>query len=130
MHRGSKIVIDSVDHAPEDLYGQTPIRARLVLMLAGSDSRGRDYWLAELATPLSWTRDGVTRAINHLAIAARWEGTSIQPGATLPVNIAYVTNDAILSSTVLDLGHTEYLAIGMAKISGLSFWERLRRKLS
>jgi hypothetical protein len=124
------IVIDSVDHAPEDLYGQIPIRARLVQMLSGTDSRGRDYWLAELASPISWTKDGAARTINHLVVAARWEGTSIQPGATLPVNIAYVTNDAILSSKVLDFGHTEYVAIGMAMISGSSsFWERLRHKL-
>jgi hypothetical protein len=114
------IIINSVDHAPDDLYGQTPIRARLVRMLAGSDRRGRHYWLAELETPISWTKDGAERAINHLVVAARWEGTSIQPGATLPVNIAYVTNDSVLSSEVLDLGHTEYVAIGMAKISGWS----------
>ena len=125
------IVISSVDHAPKDLHDQTPIRARLVQMLAGSDRRGQDYWLAELETPISWTRDGAALAINHLVVAARWEGTSIQPGATLPVNIAYVTDDSILSSKVLDFGHTEYVAIGMAKISGSSqFWERLRRKLS
>jgi hypothetical protein len=47
-----------------------------------------------------------------------------------PFNINYVTNDAILSSGVLDLSHTEYVAIGQAKISGPSFWARLRRKLS
>jgi hypothetical protein len=125
------IIIKSVDHAPEDLYDQTPIRARLVRMLAGSDRRGRNYWLAELATPISWTKDGVARSISHLLIAARWEGTSIQPGATIPVNIAYVTNDAILSSQVLDLRHTEYVAIGMAKISGSSsLWARLRAKFT
>jgi len=125
------IVINSVDHASEDLYRQTPIRARLIRMLAGSDRRGRSYWLAEVATPISWNKDGVARTINHLVVAARWEGTSIQPGATLPVNIAYVTNDALLSSEMLDLGHTEYVAIGMAKISRWSsFWERLRHKFS
>ena len=75
--------------------------------------------------------DGVARAITHLAVAARWEGTSIQPGATLPLNIAYVTNDAILSSEALNLDHTEYVAIGMARISkSLSFLDRLRFKPS
>ena len=113
-----RIVIHSVDHAPEDLYGQTPIRARLVRTLEGTDRRGRNYWLAELETPISWTKDGAERAINHLVVAARWEGTSIQPGATLPVNIAYVTSDSLLASKVLDLAQTEYVAIGMAKISG------------
>lgn len=125
------IVIKSIDHAPDDLYGQLPIRARLVRMLAGTDRRGRACWLAELATPISWTRDGVARTINHLVVAARWQGTSIEAGAEIPVNISYVTNDAILSSDELDLDHTEYVAIGMAKISGSSsFWERLGQRLS
>ena len=125
------IVIRSVDHAPDDLYDQTPIRARLVRMLAGRDRRGRSYWLAELATPISWMReDGAARTITHLLVAARWKGTSIQPGGRIPVNINYVTNDAILSSDVLDLSHTEYVAIGEAKISGPSFWARLRGRLS
>jgi hypothetical protein len=125
------IVIKSVDHAPEDLYGQVPIHGRLVQMLVGSDRRGRDYWLVELATPISWTKDNLAHVINHLLVAARWEGTSIQPGALLPINIAYVTNDAILSSDVLDLRHAEYVAIGMAKISGSSsFLGMLRDILS
>lgn len=125
------IVLKSVDYAPDDLYGQIPIKAHLVRMLVGSDRRGRDYWLVELATPISWTKERSAHVISHLLVAARWEGTSIQPGALLPVNIAYVTNDAILSSDVLDLSHAEYVAIGMAKISGsTSFWGRLRHSRS
>ena len=123
------ISIDSIDHAPDDLYDQVPIKARLVRKLSGTDRRGRDsYWLAELTTPISWSREGVTRTVNHLVVVARWEGTSIEPGARIPVNIAYVTNDELLSSPTLDFGHTEYVAIGMAKISGSSIWERLRHK--
>ena len=125
------IVIKSIDHAPDDLYGQLPIRARLLRPLAGTDRKGRTCWLAQLATPVSWTRDGVARSIDHVVVAARWQGTSIEAGAEIPVNISYVTNDALLSSDVLDLGHTEYVAIGMAKISeSPSFFERLARKLS
>jgi len=125
------IVISSVDHAPDDLYDQLPLRARLLRPLSGSDRKGRTCWLAELATPISWTRDGAAREINHLVVAARWEGTSIEPGAEIPVNISYVTNDAILSADALDLSHTEYVAIGMAKISGSSsLWERLGQRLS
>jgi hypothetical protein len=125
------IVIKSIDHAPDDLYGQLPIRARLLRPLAGTDRKGRTCWLAELTTPISWTRDGVTRAIDHMVVAARWQGTSIEAGAKIPLNISYVINDAILSTGVLDPGHTEYVAIGMAKISGSSsFWDRLGQKLS
>ena len=122
------IVITSVDHAPDDLDDQLPIRARLVRRLEGSDRRGRSYWLAELATPISWTKDGVARTISHLLLAARWVGTSIEPGANIPVNICYVTNDAILSSDLLDLRYGEYVAIGTGKVSGPSLWARLRGK--
>ena len=98
------IVINSVDHAPDDLDDQLPIRGRLVRMLEGSDRSGRSCWLAELATPISWTKDGVTRTISHLLIAARWVGTSIEPGARVPINIAYLMNEALLLSELLDLG--------------------------
>jgi hypothetical protein len=93
------IRIDSVDHAPDDLYRQTPFRGRLLRTIAKHDRSDRfrtasaDYWPAELGTPLSWTKDGATRTIRHLVLAARWEGTSIQPGAKLPVGIAYVVED-------------------------------------
>jgi hypothetical protein len=111
------IVIRSVDHAPDDLYDQIPIRARLVRRLEGADSRGRSYWLAELRTPIAWSNDGVPRTVNHVLLAARWQGTSLEPGAKVPVNIAYVTNDAVLSSAGLDLSHAAYVAIDMAKVS-------------
>jgi hypothetical protein len=101
---------------------QTPLRGQLLRTIAKYDRSDRfrtasaDYWLAELGTPLSWTRDGVTRAIRHLVLAARWEGTSIQPGATLPVGIACVVDDSLLSSESFDLTQAEYIANGMAKV--------------
>ena len=119
------LVISSVDHAPDDLDGQLPVRGRLVRMLEGTDSRGRSYWLAELATPLSWKTERATRTIRHLLVAARWVDTSIQPGAKIPVNINYVTDDAQLSSERLRLEHTEYVAIGMAKISEPAMMRRI-----
>ena len=129
------IRIDSVDHAPDDLYRQTPLRGRLLRTIAKHDRSDRfrsasaDYWLAELRTPLSWTRDGVTRTIRHLVLAARWERTSIQPGATLPVGIAYVVDEALLSSESFDLTQAEYVAIGMAKVSGPPFWSKFWARL-
>jgi hypothetical protein len=86
-------------------------------------------WLAELGTPLSWTRDGVTRTIRHLVLAARWEGTSIQPGARLPVSIAYVVDDSLLSSESFDFTQAEYVAIGMAKVSGPPVWSKIWTRL-
>ena len=129
------IRIDSVDHAPDDLYGQTPLRGRLLRTIASRDRSDRFrtasavYWLAELSAPLSWTRDGVTQAIRHLVLAARWEGTSIEPGAKLPVGIAYVVDDSLLSSESFDLTQAEYVAIGMAKVSGPPFWSSVWSRL-
>jgi hypothetical protein len=129
-------LIDSVDHAPDDLYGQIPLRGRLLRTIAKHDrpdvfrTASGDYWLAELSTPLSWSRDGVTRTIRHLVLAARWEGTSIRPGATLPVGIAYVVNDSLLSSESFEFTQAEYVAIGMAKVSGpWSFWSKVWTRL-
>jgi hypothetical protein len=130
------ILIDSVDHAPDDLYGQIPLRGRLLRTIAKHDrpdvfrTASGDYWLAELSTPLSWSRDGVTRTIRHLVLAARWEGTSIRPGATLPVGIAYVVDDSLLSSESFEFTQAEYVAIGMAKVSGpWSFWSKVWTRL-
>ena len=129
------IRIDSVDHAPEDLYTQTPLRGRLLRTIAKHDRSDRfrtasaDYWLAELRTPLSWTTHGVTRSIRHLVLAARWEGTSIESGATVPVGIAYVIDDSLLSSESFDFTQAEYVAIGMAKVSGPPFWSKVWSRL-
>lgn len=124
--------INSVDHAPDDLYRQLPLRGRLLRTIARQDRSNEfrtasgDYWLAELVTPLSWSKDGVTRTIRHLLLAARWEGTAIGPGVELPVGIAYVVDDAVLSSASFDLTRAEYVAIGMARVSGPSIWSKLR----
>jgi hypothetical protein len=129
------ICINSVDHAPDDLYKQTPLRGRLLRTIAKRDRSDRFrtasavYWLAEVSAPLSWTRDGVTHTIRHLVLAARWEGTSIEPGAKLPVGIAYVVDDSLLSSESFDLTQAEYVAIGMAKVSGPPFWSKVWSRL-
>jgi hypothetical protein len=116
-------VIRSVDHAPDDLDGQLPLRGRLLRTIAKSDrpdvfrSASGEYWLAELRTPLSWTIAGATRTIRHLVLAPRWQGTSIRRGAKLPVALAYVLDDAVLSAETFDSTQTEYVAIGMAKVA-------------
>ena len=127
------VVIKSVDHAPDDLYGQLPLRARLLRPIAKSDpsnsfrTASGEYWLAELTPPVSWTEDGVARTIRHLVLAARWEGTAIRPGAKLPAGIAYVIDDGVVSSESFDLTRARYAAIGMARVSGPSVWSKLRR---
>jgi hypothetical protein len=75
----------------------------------------------------------VTRTIRHLVLWARWEGTSIHPGATLPVGIAYVIDDSLLESKSFEVFQAEYVAIGLAKVSWTSslwsrLWTRLRKR--
>ena len=129
------IRITSVDHAPDDLDSQVPVRGRLLRTIGKNDRSDRfrtasgDYWLAELNTPLSWTTGGVTRTIRHLVLAARWEGTSIQPGAKLPVGIAYVVDESVLSSESFNLTQVEYVAIGMAKVSGPPLWSKILTRI-
>ena len=122
------IVIKSVDHAPDDLGTQTPLRGRLLRTIAGHNRS--NCWLVELRTPVSWTTDGATRTIRHLVVWARWQGTSIGPGAALPVGIAYVIDDSIFQSTSFDSAQAEYVAIGFAKVGwSSSIWSRLWTRL-
>jgi len=109
-----KITIHSVDYAPDDLYGQVPIVARLTREMPGDDRP--DYWLGELAKPLSWSTPEGTRTIRHIVVAARLVGTRIEPGAELPVGIAYVTDGSQVTETRFDLNKAAYVAIGMATV--------------
>ena len=101
------------------------MRGRLLRKIAGQDRRRRDCWLAELTSPVSWTKEGVTRTIRHLVLWARWEGTSFCPGAALPVGIAYVIDDSLLESRSFEFAKAEYVAIGLAKVSGTSLWSKI-----
>ena len=81
-----KIRITSVDHAPDELYEQTPFTALLLRELPGPDRP--DYWLAVLPKPLRWLPHGVERKVTHVVLAARWMGTQIGRGTWgLPVKI-------------------------------------------
>jgi hypothetical protein len=114
-------LISSVDHEPDDLTGVLPLRGRLLRTIVGPPRRP-EYWLAELAAPVSWTRNGVTRAIHYLVLTARWQGTAIGPGAKIPVNIWYVLDDSVLGSESFEPSQAVYVAIGMVKVSAMPFW--------
>jgi hypothetical protein len=118
-----RILIKSVDHAPDDLERQTPFRGRLLRKIGARDRPGS--WLAELNRPLSWTRDGVTHTIRHIVVVARWQGMVIAPGARLPVNIAYILDESLVHEESFDFSRAEFVAIGWAKISRRSLWKRL-----
>ena len=74
---------------------------------------------------MTWQKDGVTRTIRYLVLAARWQGGSICAGAKLPVNIWYVLDDAVLTSESFESTQATFAAIGMVKIKRPSLWARL-----
>jgi hypothetical protein len=111
-----RLVVASVDYAPEELHAQTPFTVRLIRQLPGNDRP--DYWLGELERPLVWLHNNVEKAITHLVVAARWQGTQIGPGfENLPIGLAYVTDATQLDSPVVDFTKCKYIAIGIATVA-------------
>ena len=112
-----QLTITSVDYAPRDLHEQVPIVVDLIREIPGDDRP--DYWLAALKTPIRWLVENHVREVTHLVIAARWEGTTIGAGAqSLPIGIAYVTDQSVLDDEHLDLAKCAYVAIGLSSESG------------
>jgi hypothetical protein len=114
MIRPAQISIGSVDYAPAELDEQVPLRGSLLKEVPGDDRP--DYWIVKLDRPVSWLKDGTARQIRYLVVAARWVGTSIKSGATLPVAISYVIDESQVSDDRLHFAKAEYVAIGMAKV--------------
>jgi hypothetical protein len=117
-----RFVITSVDHAPDELYEQTPIRGRILRPIPGPDRP--DYHVAVLDQPLLWKKEGGEVSVSHLILAARWVGGVLAPTMRdTPVNIAYVVEPTVLTDGALDLKKCAYVAIGVAdgeaKRSGL-----------
>jgi hypothetical protein len=108
-----KLVVTSVDYAPDDLQSQTPFALELIRQLPGPDRP--DYWLGELERPLTWLNENIKEEITHLIVAARWQGTQIGPDIkNLPVGLAYVTDAAQLNAQSVDFAKCKYIAIGTA----------------
>jgi hypothetical protein len=106
-----KAVITSVDYAPEELDAQTPFMMDLLRQLPGTDRP--DYWLAKLDKPLYWNDQGCRREIYYVILAARWVGTAIGKGMKdLPVGIAYVIDETVVTDAELNLAKCKYIAIG------------------
>ena len=110
------LTITSVDYCPPELHDQTPIKVRLLRELPGDDRP--DYWLGELRNSISWIDNNIERTITHIIVAARWEGTQIEPKAeNLPVGIAYVIDQSLLNDQKLDFEKCRYVAIGLSSVS-------------
>jgi len=111
-----RLVVTSVDYAPEELHAQTPFALKLIRQVPGTDRP--DYWLGELERPLTWLHDNVEKRITHLVVAARWQGTQIGPGfENLPIGLAYVTDATQLDASSVDFAKCKYIAIGIATVS-------------
>jgi len=103
--------VTSVDYAPEELHDQVPLVFELLREIPGSDRP--DYWIGRCKKPIQWI-DG-NKEITHVVIAARWEGTRIEPHVeNLPIGISYVTDDSVLTDEVLDFDKCSYVAIGIS----------------
>jgi len=107
------LTIESVDYAPEELYGQTPLRIHLLREIPGPDRP--DYWIGKVDIPIKWVENNIEKEITHVILAARWVGTRIEPGVQdLPVGIAYITDPTLLEDKQLDLEKCSYVAIGLS----------------
>jgi hypothetical protein len=107
-----KFRISGVDYAPNELYDQVPFEAFLIRCIPGPDRP--DYWLAELASPLSWINHGTQVSITHLILSSRYQGEQIRRGARqLAVGIAFVTDQSVLLDKELKFRKGAYVAIGI-----------------
>lgn len=107
-----RFVITSVDHAPDELYEQTPIRGRILRPIPGPDRP--DYHVAVLDQPLRWKKKEEA-SVSHIILAARWVGGVLTSTMRhTPVNIAYVVDPAVLTDGTLDFKKCSYVAIGVA----------------
>jgi hypothetical protein len=80
---------------------------RAIRIIASPSSCRSDYWLARLDRPLRWMDDGTERVIDHLVLAARYQGQSIGAGfESLTVGIAYVVDPSLLSDAALTFAKT------------------------
>jgi hypothetical protein len=112
-----QLTITGVDYAPAELEEQVPIVIDLIREIPGPDRP--DYWLGQVQKPVRWLKDNHEIAVTHVIVAARWVGTQIAPGVKdLPVGIAYVTDQTLLSDSNLDFAKCSYVAIGFSHETG------------
>ena len=112
-----ELTITSVDYAPGELYEQIPLVVCLIKEMPDDDRP--DYWLGEVEAPIKWFHENHEQKITHLILAARWEGTSIEPHAKdLLVGIAYVVDQSLLEDDRLNFRKCEYVAIGISHENG------------
>jgi len=110
-HESNRFRLVSADYEPADLIAQLPREGTLIRQIPGPDRP--DYWLATLDSPLAWDDNGSPRTVEHLVLAARYEGQTISPPLQrLVTGIAYVVDNSLLNDTKLSFDKCRYVAIG------------------
>lgn len=106
-----RVRLRDVDSAPDELYAQVPCEGTLLRRLAGPDRP--DYWMARLDVPVRWMNDGRETFVEHVVLAARLQGHSIDAGTReLDVGSAYVVDPSLLADAVLTFDKVRYVAVG------------------
>lgn len=101
--------IVAIDDGPEEIRNAIPILATIIDRKESPD--GGEYYLAKLSKPIS-TKD---RIISYVVVGGRIVGQGISPAMKdLGINIAYVTNNELISEVVMDFSKAEFAAIGFA----------------
>ena len=109
-----RLIVESVEFAPEELHDQVPFVVDLIRQLPGPDRP--DYWLGSVVLPLEWWVDGQEHSVRHVVLAARHAGQRIEPGVReLAVNIAFVTDATLLEGARLELAKCRFVAIGVCR---------------
>ena len=128
---GPLVAITSFDQAPVELGWQTPVNGELYRLVPGPDRP--DYSIMVLERSIHFypseqfdlgrvpaerrvaDRKGRPMVrVDALVVCSRFVGQQLHPGMQdLPVNIAYVIDDAVLTDPSLDFGKIEYAAIGL-----------------
>ena len=73
-----RLIVESVEFAPEELHDQVPFVVDLIRQLPGPDRP--DYWLGSVVLPLEWWVDGQEHSVRHVVLATRHAGQRIEPG--------------------------------------------------
>jgi len=104
--------IVNFDSASEELQNKLPILATIIDRKGSPD--GGEYYLAKLLKPI----ESENRVISYLIVGGRMVGQGISPAMNnLGINIAYVTNNDLVSEETMDFSKAEFIAIGFATAS-------------
>ena len=103
------IRISDPDSGPDWLVNKMPLEMRALRELDSDD--GSQYILTELITSI----EGPNVIITHLVVGARMIGMPLTGGVGgTPANVAYVSDQTLLTDKKIDFSKAEYVAIALA----------------